>query len=277
MNTYVETSFYLPEISPELKEILIAELSDIGYESFIEENDELKCYIPREDFNSEILYQTLKQLSDQNITYQVKLIPRENWNQTWEANYEPVLIDDFCYIYASFHPQKAYPMQILVEPKMSFGTGHHPTTRLMIRAMRAINFENKEILDMGCGTGILSIAAAKLGAKHILGIDIDPWAVENCIENCSLNHLTNISCILGDAKTIDNHYDIILANINRNILFHDMEVYSNHLKTNGYLLLSGFFTEDENLLLNHSANFSLLFVRKFEEQNWSCMILQKSK
>jgi len=233
-------------------EIIIAELADIGYESFLTDVNLIKAYIQESDFEERKLYEVIEKYSLTNISHFI--IGRENWNQQWEASYEPVIIDDFCYIKAPFHISLPnFENELIIEPKMSFGTGHHQTTVLMIKAMRTIDFCNKAVLDMGCGTGILAILAKKLGAKSVLAIDIDNWAIENTLENTVLNNVSDITANVGDINDIAGSFDIILANINRNILLRDIEKYTQSLNTNGIILLSGFLNSD-NQIIEEEAN-----------------------
>ncbi len=273
---YLETIFSTQTLPPESIEILIAELGEVGYESFVEDFGELRAYIPEEHFNRNDLDKVIRPRFP-NITFHSKPIPRENWNKTWESHYTPIEVDDFCYIHAPFHlPNPKFPVNIQIEPKMSFGTGHHQTTRLMIQAMRRIDFKSKMVLDIGCGTGVLAIVATKLGARIVDAIDTDEWAVENSVENAKLNNVANISVIHGDSRAIVKTYDVILANINRNVLLNDMSIYSQHVKKGGSLVLSGFYSFDENILIEEAKKWNLTLKTSLRNEGWDCLHLIKN-
>ena len=227
-------------------EILIAELGAAGFESFTENEEGVIAYIQKNDWNSEILNDIqLLQSEEVVISYDIKEIEQVNWNSEWEKNFEPIQVDGLVSIRAPFHEDPHLKYDIVIEPKMSFGTGHHETTYLMIQHLMDMDLKGKTVLDMGCGTGILAIFAEMKGAKLLDAIDIDNWCYENSLENVERNHCEHISVFEGDASLLkDKKYDVIVANINRNILLQDIGIYAQSLNENGILLLSGFYTED---------------------------------
>tara|TARA_R110002050_G_scaffold34445_5_gene87004 strand:- start:749 stop:1585 length:837 start_codon:yes stop_codon:yes gene_type:complete len=261
------------------RDILIALLDSIGYDSFEETPQGLKAYILSEDFDESAL-KALPLFSnpDYSISYDTEKLATINWNEEWERHYEPVSLNKDLYIRAPFHEaQGDYRFEIVIEPKMSFGTGHHFTTRLMSAAMFNLNFQGKDVLDMGTGTGILAILAEKLEAKSILAIDNFDWAVENTAENAERNGCTKVEALHGDASALSGRdFNIILANINRNVLLEDMKVYVASMRSGADLLLSGFFDYDFNLIDEAAKAQGLSFVGKIEENRWQCCHYKKS-
>jgi ribosomal protein L11 methyltransferase len=252
----------------EISEIVIAEFADLGCDSFIDTDNGLNAYIEKNVFDETKIKRAVENL--QNITkiiYSAKYIENQNWNAIWESNFEPVVIDGKCTIRAPFHnnlPETKY--KIVIMPKMSFGTGHHATTCLVAEALLNMDITNLQILDMGCGTGILAILAAMKNAAHIDAIDIDEWACENATENiCANNVCKQVNVILGNVEQIKGKsYDLILANINRNIIVADMKQYAQSLKSGGTLIVSGIFTDDVSIIENEAAKYKL---KKIEEKN----------
>lgn len=234
------------------RDILVAELSEIGFESFVETENGLEAYIQSNQFKLEAV-KNLRIINNSEFTvaYSTKTIEDQNWNEAWEKSFNPINVENRCYIRAKFHEKPTdIEFDIIIDPKMSFGTGHHETTYLMIKRLLALDVTNKKVLDMGCGTGVLAILAKMKNAKYIEAIDIDEWAYNNTIENIRNNNCKEIVVKQGGAELLkDNKFDVILANINRNILLKDMSKYAKSLSTNGDLLLSGFFNVDRNLLL----------------------------
>ena len=254
-------------------EILIAFLAELGYESFMEAEDGLSAYIQKSLFDEQKLKRLLHDSENFGFTfsYSFENVEDRNWNAVWESNYDPVLIDDICYIRAPFHSPKNTDYEIVIEPKMSFGTAHHPTTAQMISFLLEEDCADKKILDMGAGTGILSILAAKRGAKTVLAIDNDEWAYNNCLENIEKNQTQAVKAVLGDADSIDNEqFNIILANINRNILLQDMHIYAKALSENGVLFLSGFYLHPDLPVIENEAKKHNLTLHSYKEQeNWA--------
>mgnify|MGYP001810548149 CR=1 FL=1 len=227
------------------RDMLVATLAEVGYEGFEETSDALHAFIPAEDFDKDALDAVAN-----GIPYTLEDIEQRNWNAEWEAGIEPVVVEDFCTVRAHFHePASGTPYEVIITPKMSFGTGHHATTRLVIGAMQGIDFGGKRVLDFGTGTGVLAILAAKLGATELLGIDIDVWAVDNAIENAGRNDCSHIDMRLGILDDVDGRYDVILANINRHILLAGMERMYGLLETGGTIVMSGLLTDDEQIVV----------------------------
>ena len=260
-------------------EILIAVLNDAGYSGFLEQEGLLIAYIGEADHNEDLLAEMLDGLTQLTgkLTYSCTSIPETNWNAKWESNFKSVMIEDKIYIRAPFHsPVKTCEYELIIEPKMSFGTGHHETTRLMVRSMLLLDFRKQEVLDMGCGAGVLGILASKLGAENILGIDIDDWACRNSIENAEVNDCKNLEIKQGDANTIMGHqFNIILANINRDILLNDMSSYSATLVSDGVLVISGIRVQDKEIILEEAKRSSFQFRSLIQENNWLSIIFEK--
>lgn len=261
----------------EMKDILIAELSEKGFEGFEEQGDQLTAYIPEQQFR-ELAINALTH--HYGVTYTQERIEQTNWNAIWESNFQPVLVDHFCGIRAGFHPpfnpQPQY--EILITPKMSFGTGHHATTASMIRLMQDIEFRGKEVFDFGTGTGILAILASKMGAAVIDAIDIDEWSVENTKENILNNGAQPVRVWRADTlKNIRDTYNIVLANINRNILLEFMSDMRRLLQRDGILLLSGILKEDESAILEAARKNGLVLDVQLEKDNWLAMKLLARK
>ncbi|MCD4664199.1 MAG: 50S ribosomal protein L11 methyltransferase [Bacteroidales bacterium] len=267
---YIEVSFKIEPKSTGT-EILIAQLSQIGYESFQETDTGVLAYIRAKDFKSDdINTLTVFQVGEFEISFTQKLIKEQNWNEVWERNYSPVFISDKVYIRAPFHKgNKNSKYEIIIEPKMSFGTAHHETTNMMIELMLEEKFEGKSVLDIGCGTGILSILSEMLGAAGVMAIDIDEWAYNNSLENIRKNKCKNIIVQLGDINMLNGErFNFILANINRNVLLDDMEYYSKHLTDDGIIIFSGFYQDDLDLIKSSGSQFGLKFDRMKEKNNW---------
>ncbi|RAJ02522.1 ribosomal protein L11 methyltransferase [Chitinophaga skermanii] len=251
-------------------DLLIAQLDQIGYEGFWEEGADMTAYILEKDFDEAALQEII---APTGILYEKATIEPTNWNAVWESNFDPVIVDDFCGIRAHFHePLTGVEQEIVITPKMSFGTGHHATTSSMIRLMRNLAFEGKQVFDFGTGTGILAILADKLGAAQVDAIDIDEWSIENTIENVSENKANNVKAWQADSLTgIEQAYDIILANINRHILVQFMPEMKRLLKKGGILLLSGILVEDETIILAAAGEQGLQFENKVVKDNWLAM------
>ncbi len=272
---YIEINF---TNSPELNDVILAFLSDTDFEMFEEKENGLSAYIPENKFDEIDLNELITQIpGNENIRFDVSLIKGRNWNKEWESNFEPVLISERVFIRAPFHEvNKAIPYEIIIEPKMSFGTGHHSTTALMIELMLDADLKNKSVLDMGCGSGVLAILAHKLGANNILAVDFDEWAYENTIENCQRNNTSSIEVRKGNVSQISGRkFDVVLANINRNILLADTIEYSKCLNEYGILMQSGFLIEDESVLIKNAETFGLKHVLSVHENKWLAMLFSK--
>lgn len=252
-------------------EILIAELGELPFESFEETEKGVKAYIPTKDSKEGLLDEVQILMSNEfEISYSVEDIEQVNWNEEWEKNFEPIMVDNSCYVRAPFHESKPVDYEIVIEPKMSFGTGHHETTYLMLKHLLKMNFEGQKVLDMGCGTAILGILTCMKGAKKMVGIDIDYWCYENAIENCKRNGCEAVEIIEGDVAKLKEQgdFDCIIANINRNILLNDMAQYVQHLVSGGTILFSGFYTEDFEVLNEEAEKNGLKLVDRLEKNNW---------
>ena len=270
---YVEVSFLLDPILP-AREVLMAELAEIAFESFVESEEGLTAYIQQPDWNEGLLEGLMtSSIPDLKISWEIKTIEATNWNAEWEKSFDPISVDGACLIRAPFHEiQGDYKFVITIEPKMSFGTGHHATTHLIISEMLQMEWEGLDVLDMGSGTAVLAILAEKMGARDIDAIDIDEWAFENAEENASRNDCSKIRCLLGGAELLgDKKYDIILANINRNILLRDMHLYRAVLKDGGKILFSGFYEQDVTELEKVATPLGLKIQNKRLMNEW-CML-----
>lgn len=242
------------------KDLLINSLSEAGFDTFEETDEGFNAYIVSADFDENKLNEALMGYDDMfSFSYEKNLIPQKNWNEVWESNFEPLVIKDQCYVRATFHtPRKEFPYEIVIDPKMAFGTGHHQTTTMMMEFILEEDFVGKDILDMGCGTGILAILAEKCGAKDLLAIDYDQVCYDSTIENILLNKSKNIQALCGSKEVIpDKKFDIILANINRNILIDQIGRYSKVLANEGLLFMSGFYQEDIPLITAEAAKYNL--------------------
>ena len=268
-NIYIAYHF---KVSPKQigSEILIAELGELPFESFEETDDGLSAYIQKSFWNETILEKVeILKNNDFEISFHYNEIAPINWNQEWEKNFEPIDVDGLCYIRAPFHEKTNSKYDIVIEPKMSFGTGHHETTHMMIQHLLAMDVTNMKTLDMGCGTAILAILADMKGAKPIDAIDIDNWCFLNSIENAARNNCHNIAVFEGDASLlIHQKYDLIIANINRNILLSDMATYVKCLNKGGTILFSGFYEEDIPYINEACLNNGLIFESKLQRNKW---------
>lgn len=251
-------------------EILIAELGEKPFESFIETDLGIVAYIQKDLWTEDVLEDIFILNSPEfTISYKVEEIDQVNWNEEWEKNFEPIDVDGKCHVRAPFHPKTEAEFDIVIEPKMSFGTGHHETTHMMIQHLLELDVTGMKTLDMGCGTAILAILAEMKGAQPIDAIDIDNWCYLNSIENVERNHCHAITVYEGDAALLQNkQYDLIIANINRNILLNDMQTYVDCLNQDGLLLLSGFYTEDIPYIDESCTEKGLTYDKKFERNNW---------
>lgn len=263
----------------EFSEILMAEIAEAGFDTFMETEKGFEAYAEGEKFDSGLVDSIKEKYSHVSplLFFQDK-VQKQNWNEEWEKNVEPIFVEDQCLVRAEFHKiEKKYPYEIIITPKMSFGTGHHQTTYLMLKNQMRINHQDKMVMDAGCGTAILSIMASKLGAKKIEAYDIDEWSVINGKENAEINHCKNINIQQGKITDLkfENNFDLILANINRNILLDEMKYYSTSLVSDGYLLLSGFYEKDIPDLEQEALKFGLTELNRDNRESWACLLLQK--
>lgn len=270
---YVELEINFKEVNP-WRDIAVSELSDWGFESFVETKTGLLSYIPVEIFNEEIKAKVNDLTGVSGFDF--KNIPDENWNSKWEENFNPVYVEDKLAIVAPFH--KSYetrPMVIEIQPQMSFGTGHHQTTWLISKRLFGLDLDGKSVLDMGTGTGVLAILAEKLGATDVDAPDIDIWSYENAKENAARNSCQYVKVFHGGHELINKSYDLVIANINKNVLIENFSVYSNALESGGKLLLSGFFTTDESDLIKVAENFGFNFEQSLNKDEWSMLEFNK--
>jgi ribosomal protein L11 methyltransferase len=251
-------------------EILMAELGELPFESFEETETGVNAYIQKELFDEKMLYEiSILQSDEFKISFERHEIEPQNWNETWESNFNPIEINNLCQVRAPFHESKNFEYDLVIEPKMSFGTGHHETTHLMLEYILEHDFTHKKTLDMGCGTAVLAILASKKGANPVDAIDIDNWCYQNSIENKERNNCNNISVFEGNVNLIFNkNYDVIIANINRNILLNDLEHYKKSLNPLGTLFLSGFYQQDIEAIQNHCENLDLKLQEIKTKNNW---------
>lgn len=275
---FIELKIILP---PDWTEIYIAELAEIGYESFAEFDEGITAYVQKSDFHADLWQEIVERYQDSvQIAYEISEVKRQNWNEEWEKNYSPIFIDTQCVVRASFHTiAEKYPYEIIINPQMSFGTGHHETTSLMLASQLQLDQAGKRVMDAGSGTGILAIMASKRGAVQVDAFDIDEWSVTNATENVALNHCTNISVQQGTIETVSlaDTYEVILANINRNILLAEMPTYVQKLTTRGKLLLSGFYEQDIPELEQRGLELGLEKIRHTTRQQWACLLFQKKE
>ena len=251
-------------------EILMAELAEVGFDSFEDTPTGIKAYIPKDSWNEHILRDIyLLSNPEFTISYQITEIEQVNWNEEWEKNFSPIVVEDLCTVRANFHPVPNTRYDIVITPKMSFGTGHHETTYMMLQQLLPLSLEGTKVLDMGCGTGILAIMAALRGARDITAIDIDPWCVENATENVQQNDCSFITIKEGDVSLIaGEQYNLILANINRNILLSDIPAYTQALLPQGLLLVSGFYVEDLPAIKEKCQQVGLTYLSHIERNRW---------
>lgn len=266
MPNYIQITF--KEIQLEQQEVLIAHLAEAGFDGFEESESELKAFIPENNYDRPLL-------NEMAFKYQVQfdeqIIPEQNWNTVWESNFPPVIVDDFVAIRADFHePIKIVQQEIIITPKMSFGTGHHATTYMMVEQMRIIDFKGKKVFDFGTGTGILAILAEKLGASTVTATDNDNWSITNARENIQQNNCNNIT--IEQSETIPaGPFDIILANINKNVILGNLAPLSGQLLPGGVLLVSGLLKEDRADIVAEAGKFSLVFKGISTRENWICL------
>jgi ribosomal protein L11 methyltransferase len=273
---YLGYYFKVKPLQPAV-EILIAELGYAGFESFVETDEGVTAYIQKDEWHEAILEDIQILNSDEfEITCTSEEIEQTNWNEEWEKNFNPIIVDKLCSVRAPFHEKPNTKYDIIIEPKMSFGTGHHETTHMMIQHILKNEFAGKSVLDMGCGTGVLAILAEMKGAKPIDAIDYDNWCYLNSLENVERNNAKHITVLEGDASVLPGrHYDVVIANINRNILLNDMATYAATLNEKGILFLSGFYNDDIPIIEAECNKQGLNHVETLERNNWVALKFQK--
>lgn len=281
---YIELQLRL---SPNYTDILTAELAELGFESFVETDEGLNAYTIESDFEEEALRKLIAKYANQTaIAYEVRSLEKRNWNAEWERDYESIEVANQVRVRASFHQLDArFRYDIVINPKMSFGTGHHETTAMMLEQQLGLNFAGKTVLDVGCGTGILAILAAKMGAKRVLAFDIEEWAVENARENAELNDCPQLTVFQGTIDDLNPPtnlldwtpalFDIVLANINRNVLLREIPIYTFLLKETGYLVVSGFYEHDAVDIERKAIESGLRPVKGMAVQEWTSLVFQK--
>lgn len=272
---YIEVTFTMDDTGL-FRDLLVDTLGNEGpYESFVETKDGLKAYVPVDKYDIHFLEMTVETFPVP-LKYTVEEMPDKNWNEEWEKGHQAVLVEyngGSIWVRAPFHPHRDdVSYELIIEPKMSFGTAHHPTTYMMLSYVAELDMVGKRVLDMGCGTAVLGILAKMRGASYVEGVDIDEWAFNNARENAATNNV-EITLKLGDATSLQGHFDIIIANINRNILLADMERYAAVLNNGGTLLLSGFYEADEAALLTRAAELGLTLKSKKNRNGWSALEL----
>lgn len=276
---YVEVNFSCNPNSEIITDVLAAQLSDIEYESFVQSESGLLAYIPITKFFVEKVDDLLLNFwLDSKIDYSFKEIEDKNWNEEWEKHYfEPIVFEDKCIIHSSFHkPEGDYNYRILIDPKMAFGTGHHQTTGLILKEILSMSLQDKSVLDMGCGTAILAILASMRGADPVVAIDIDEWAYNNALENVRLNDISNVKILLGGAELLGGEtYNVIFANINRNILLQDIPSYVKVLNSGGKIIMSGFYKEDIPAIREKCEQNGLKYLNSSVMDNWVAVVCEK--
>jgi ribosomal protein L11 methyltransferase len=271
MKNHIEVT--IQPISTELAETMIATLSEIGFDGFLEESNMLKAYILSDDFD---LNEFNKLININGLTYSLSTIEEQNWNAVWESNFSPVIVDDFVGIRAFFHePIPNVAHELIITPKMSFGTGHHATTFSVIQLMKELAFKGKTVFDFGTGTGILAILAEKLGATNILATDNDHWCIENSRENTLINNCNNIDIQLVDSINNNWKFDIVIANINRHIIEANLLAIYHSIQHHGDLILSGLLTTDEEPIINQSIQLGFMYQKTVEKDGWVAIYLTK--
>lgn len=261
---YIEITILIHD--QDRRELLIAALAGIGFDGFEETEEALKSFIEEDEFNEKELTALLL---THNLSCKKEVIQKQNWNKLWESNFEPVLVDDFVSVRADFHlPVNGVEYEILITPKMSFGTGHHATTFMMIRLMREIDFKNRTVFDFGTGTGILAILSEKMGAKGIIAVDNDDWCIENANENIQKNNCSEISIQKVNTAEMKQRFDVVIANINKHIILENIRFLSDNAMENGQILLSGLLSTDEQDIILAAEKEGWRYVQTMERSNW---------
>jgi len=254
-----------------VKDVLIACLAEAGTTGFEEQKAALKAFVPTD---AHIQAACEKIIEDLNITFSKSVVSEQNWNASWEADFKPVTVGNFCCVRAVFHePNPAVKFDIVITPKMSFGTGHHATTFLMIQAMEAINFSGATVFDFGTGTGVLAILAEKCGAKQVVAVDNDDWSINNATENFNVNHCQKTLIKKSEGLLEEGLFDVILANINRNVILESLQQIQQHLVKNGVVLFSGLLQGDEQVIVSGAAGCGLVVKQKTEMNGWICLLM----
>ncbi len=277
---YIQVTFTFDAIEEYQKDLLVAELGDIGFNTFEDTPSGIAAFTDADSFDEGSLKDALSQFEGQfTYTYTVSEIEAENWNETWEKNFEPLVISDQCYVRATFHAaQPQYPYEIVIDPKMAFGTGHHQTTTMMMEYILSADCSGKKVLDMGCGTGILAILASKRGAETVLAIDNDQVCYDSTLENASLNNITNMEALCGGKEVIPvRKFDVILANINRNILLDQISIYDSVLEVGGQIFFSGFHeSPDLGMIKAECEAFNIIYKDHKKIGDWVAARFQKT-
>lgn len=272
LTDYIGVRFRCPG---EFTEILIAEMDGLGAESMMETEDGLEAYMEESDFDEAAVKDVIERYPRVNITYEITRVATRNWNEEWEKNYDPIRVNDEILVRADFHsPEPEIPYEIIINPRMSFGTGHHATTFLMLSEQLKLDHQGKRVLDAGCGTAILAVMAEKKGAREVIAYDNNSWTIENAPENLELNHCRNITILEGTISTLNlsGKFDIILANINKNVLLKEMSEYVSYLERPGVLILSGFYTGDAADLEHKAANLGLTLQNQAVKNDWMALV-----
>jgi ribosomal protein L11 methyltransferase len=264
-----------PQYSAEKNDIIIALLSDLPFDTFEETPKGVKAFIPENDWNADVETQLTELSEDFDFSFEKTFIPYQNWNVIWESNFQPIQVDDFVGLRADFHPPtEGVVFDLVINPKMAFGTGHHETTYMVMQLMRDVDFVGKKVLDYGCGTGILAILASKLGAMDLEAVDIEQASYENTIENCAINDVHNIKPFCGTLDVVPvSSCDIILANINRNVILYSLPDLKSRLNVGGTILISGFLKQDEQILLDATQKEGFKHIETKQRGNWLSMKL----
>lgn len=263
---------------PDFSEILMAELSNVGFDTIEETEQGFNAYILEAVFNKNQLDEVINKYALQIQSWEINTIEKQNWNKQWEQNYDPIVVEDKCIVKATFHEiEEHYPYEITINPKMSFGTGHHETTYQILNILIGLDCSNKTVMDAGCGTGVLAIMAKLRGASHVEAFDIDDWCIDNSQENFDLNDCNNCHVQLGTIAQLkfEQPFDIIIANINKNVLLDEMNKYSDHLVSSGNLILSGFYESDLSDLKEEAHKYGLTYQTHTTKNNWAAAIFLK--
>jgi len=276
---YLKAIFKFESIEDYQQDLLISDLADLGFDTFEDSENGFTAFVMKDNYSEQALKELLAHYTDDFVTnYTLEDVADENWNAEWEKNFNPLIIDDVCYVRATFHePQPSYPYEIVIDPKMSFGTGHHQTTSMMMQYILAADLKDKTVLDMGCGTAILAILAAKLGAKDLVAIDYDNVCYESTIENATLNNISNLKALCGSKEVIPNEeYDVIFANINRNILLDQIHRYAEVLQSGGKIFFSGFYLDpDLGMITAECAKYGIQYLDHKQNGDWVAAQFEK--